>query len=68
MDVEVLVELIGLELEELLDLLNKQIAKFKPKYAYSTNPTSINDLAEKNKVNFSQVLQTALKNALGLKR
>lgn len=33
-----------------------------------TIPKWINDLAEKNKVNFSQVLQTALKNALGLKR
>jgi len=33
-----------------------------------TIPKWINDLAEKNKINFSQVLQTALKNALGLKR
>lgn len=33
-----------------------------------TIPKWINDLAEKNKINFSQVLQTALKNALGIKR
>ena len=33
-----------------------------------TIPKWINDLAEKNKINFSQVLQIALKNALGLKR
>ena len=33
-----------------------------------TIPKWINDLAEKNRINFSQVLQTALKNALGLKR
>ena len=33
-----------------------------------TIPKWINDLAEKNKINFSQILQTALKNALGLKR
>lgn len=32
-----------------------------------TIPKWINDLAEKNKINFSQVLQTALKNTLGLK-
>lgn len=31
-----------------------------------TIPKWINDLAEKNKVNFSQVLQSALKNVLGL--
>ena len=33
-----------------------------------TIPKWINDLAEKNKVNVSQVLQTALKNVLGLNR
>ena len=33
-----------------------------------TIPKWINDLAEKNKVNFSQVLQTALKNVLGINR
>ena len=33
-----------------------------------TIPKWINDLAEKNKVNFSQVLQSALKNVLGLNR
>ena len=33
-----------------------------------TIPKWINDLAEKNKINFSQVLQSALKNALGLNR
>ena len=33
-----------------------------------TIPKWINDIAEKNKVNFSQVLQTALKNVLGLNR
>ncbi|MCI8411468.1 MAG: type II toxin-antitoxin system HicB family antitoxin [Clostridia bacterium] len=32
-----------------------------------TIPKWINDLAEKNKINFSQVLQSALKNALGIK-
>ena len=33
-----------------------------------TIPKWINDLAEKNKVNFSQVLQVALKNVLGINR